>query len=200
MFDGKRGERRQRYREGQEGQLGAPGLEMNVFVLWNVISMDAALNRIRAKGFAVRAEDVARLSSLGFDHVNMLGRPAFTLPDTVARGELRPLRDPTVRDDEGGFENFRSRCYRPPISCRSAPESGDILPTAARSSNWSTIGVPWQAPGGAPTSPSTGSPARAGTAGPSTDALTFDSLVKAIPLLPVLSTTPGPEKSGAAHD
>ena len=29
-----------------------------------------------------------------FKHVNMLGRYAFTLPDTVARGELRPLRDP----------------------------------------------------------------------------------------------------------
>jgi hypothetical protein len=27
-------------------------------------------------------------------HVNMLGRYAFTLPDMVARGELRPLRDP----------------------------------------------------------------------------------------------------------
>ena len=26
----------------------------------------------------------------------MLGRYAFTLPDTVARGELRPLRDPRV--------------------------------------------------------------------------------------------------------
>jgi hypothetical protein len=27
-------------------------------------------------------------------HDNMLGRYAFTLPDTVARGELRRLRDP----------------------------------------------------------------------------------------------------------
>jgi hypothetical protein len=36
------------------------------------------------------------------DHINMLGRYAFTLPETVARGELRPLRDPrTVRDDDG---------------------------------------------------------------------------------------------------
>jgi hypothetical protein len=29
-----------------------------------------------------------------FNEINMLGRYAFTLPDTVARGELRPLRDP----------------------------------------------------------------------------------------------------------
>jgi hypothetical protein len=40
----------------------------------------------------VRDEDVARLSPLGFDHINMLGRYAFILPDQIARGELRPLR------------------------------------------------------------------------------------------------------------
>jgi hypothetical protein len=62
--------------------------------------MDAALSQLRAEGFDVRAEDVARLSPLGFDHVNMLGRYAFILPDPIARGELRPLRDPTIMDDE----------------------------------------------------------------------------------------------------
>ncbi len=92
---------RQRYREGQEDQLGALGLVVNVIVLWNTIYMDAALNQLRAEGFDVRAEDVARLSPLGFDHINMLGRYAFILPDTIARGELRPLRDPRRTEDEG---------------------------------------------------------------------------------------------------
>ena len=63
--------------------------------------MDAVLNQLRAKGFHVRAEDVARLSPPGLDHINMLGRYAFILPDQVARGELRPLRDPQNTDDEG---------------------------------------------------------------------------------------------------
>ena len=58
--------------------------------------MDAALNQLRAEGFDVREEDVARLSPLGFEHINMLGRYAFTLPDGVARGELRPLRNPAA--------------------------------------------------------------------------------------------------------
>ena len=100
VFHGKRGELRQRYREGQEDQLGSLGLVVNVIVLWNTIYMDAALNQLRAEGFDVRAEDVARLSPLGFDHINMLGRYAFILPDPIARGELRPLRDPTIVDDE----------------------------------------------------------------------------------------------------
>ena len=74
---------------------------VNLVVLWNTIYMDATVNRLRAEGHEVRPEDVARLSPLGFKHVNVLGRYAFTLPDTVARGELRPLRNPrtTSPDD-----------------------------------------------------------------------------------------------------
>jgi Tn3 transposase DDE domain len=102
VFHGKRGELRQRYREGQEDQLGGLGLVVNVIVLWNTIYMDAALHQLRAEGINVRDEDVARLSPLGFDHINMLGRYAFTLPDTVARGELRPLRNPLLADDDEG--------------------------------------------------------------------------------------------------
>ncbi len=100
VFHGKRGELRQRYREGQEDQLGALGLVVNVIVLWNTIYMDVALNQLRAEGFDVRDEDVARLSPLGFEHINMLGRYAFTLPDAVARGELRPLRNPAAQGTE----------------------------------------------------------------------------------------------------
>ena len=94
IFHGKRGELRQRYREGQEDQLGALGLVVNLIVLWNTIYMDAAVKQLSAEGYEVQPEDIARLSPLGHKHVNMLGRYAFTLPDTVARGELRPLRDP----------------------------------------------------------------------------------------------------------
>ena len=73
VFHGKRGELRQRYREGQEDQLGALGLVLNVIVLWNTIYMDAALTQLRAEGYSVRDEDVARLSPLIHEHINMLG-------------------------------------------------------------------------------------------------------------------------------
>ena len=96
LFHGKRGELRQRYREGQEDQLGALGLVVNLVVLWNTIYIDAALNQLRAEGYVILNEDVARLSPLGSRHINMLGRYAFTIPDMVARGELRPLRDPSA--------------------------------------------------------------------------------------------------------
>ena len=99
VFHGKRGELHQRYREGQEDQLGALGLVVNVIVLWNSLYMDAALNQLRAEGYDVRDEDVARLWPLGFEHINMLGRYVFTLPETVARGEMRPLRNPASIGD-----------------------------------------------------------------------------------------------------
>lgn len=54
--------------------------------------MEAALNQLRADGFEVRDEDVARLSPLLHEHINMLGRYSFSVPHTVAKGELRPCQ------------------------------------------------------------------------------------------------------------
>lgn len=96
IFHGKRGELRQRYREGQEDQLGTLGLVLNMIVLWNTIYMEAVLNQLRSEGYPVGEADVARLSPLVHEHINMLGRYSFAMPETVARGELRPLRNPAV--------------------------------------------------------------------------------------------------------
>lgn len=98
VFHGKRGELRQHYREGQEDQLGALGLMLNMIVLWNTVYMEAALNQLRQDGYPVRDDDVAWLSPLLHEHINMLGRYSFLLPEVVTNGELRPLRDPTEQD------------------------------------------------------------------------------------------------------
>jgi TnpA family transposase len=93
VFQGKRGELRQHYREGQEDQLGALGLVLNMIVLWNTIYMEAALSQLRMEGCLVRDEDVARLSPLMHPHINMMGRYSFSVPEAVVKGELRPLRN-----------------------------------------------------------------------------------------------------------
>ena len=49
VFHGKRGELRQRYREGQEDQLGALGLVVNILALWNTIYMEAVLEQLESK-------------------------------------------------------------------------------------------------------------------------------------------------------
>ena len=94
VFHGKRGELRQNYREGQEDQLGALGLVLNMIVLWNTIYIEAALNQLRTEGYPVKDEDAHRLSPLQHENINMLGRYSFSMPDAVAKGELRPLRNP----------------------------------------------------------------------------------------------------------
>jgi TnpA family transposase len=91
VFHGRRGEVRQRYREGQEDQLGALALVVNVIVLWNTLYMEAAINHLIATGTVVKPEDRARLSPLGNDHLNFLGRYSFALAEPVVRGELRSL-------------------------------------------------------------------------------------------------------------
>ena len=95
VFHGKRGELYQRYREGQENQLSALGLVVNMIVLWNTLYTDAILTQLRSEGYPVLPEDEARLSPFGHEHINMLGRYSFAVPDAVTRGELRPLRTAT---------------------------------------------------------------------------------------------------------
>jgi TnpA family transposase len=99
IFHGQRGELRQRYREGQEDQLGALGLVVNAVVLWNTRYLDAALAQVRTSDVSAKPEDVERLSPLLLDHVNVLGRYEFALKESVRQGQLRPLRNPDERED-----------------------------------------------------------------------------------------------------
>jgi Tn3 transposase DDE domain len=99
VFSGKRGELRQRYREGQEDQLGALGLVVNMIVLWNTIYMGAVLEQLRKVGYPVNKEDKAHLSPLTHEHINTQGRHSFMMPEAVVKGELRPLRNPADDPD-----------------------------------------------------------------------------------------------------
>jgi hypothetical protein len=63
--------------------------------------MEAALQQLRDEGFEVRAEDVARLSPLIHRHINFQGRYSFVLSESVERGELRPLRNPSDFSEDG---------------------------------------------------------------------------------------------------
>ncbi|MFB7739490.1 Tn3 family transposase [Streptomyces sp. NPDC056112] len=97
IFHGRHGQLYQRYQDGMEDQIGALGYVLNALVLFNTRYMDAAVNQLRANGFDVRDEDVARLSPFVRHHVNMLGRYSFQLPELP--GGLRPLRDPDAAEE-----------------------------------------------------------------------------------------------------
>jgi hypothetical protein len=82
-----------------EDQLGALGLILNCIVLWNTRYMNAALDQLRPQGYLVLEEDVARLSPFVREHLNVVGKYSFLLPD-LGEGGFRPLRDPDAGDDE----------------------------------------------------------------------------------------------------
>lgn len=96
VFHGKKGELRQRYRDGMEDQLGALGLVVNALVLWNTRYLQQALEQWQGTENVLNPDDVTRLSPLLYEHVNMLGRYDFTLPEAIAAGQLRPLRTLTT--------------------------------------------------------------------------------------------------------
>src|SRR2546429_7101450 len=81
VFHGQKGELRQRYREGQEDQLRALGLVVNMIVLWNTWYIQDALDELRSNGQEVRPEDVERLglAPLRFQHINVHGTYHFVL-------------------------------------------------------------------------------------------------------------------------
>lgn len=87
---GRRGEIRKRYREGQEDQLGVLGLVTNAVILWNTLYMQSALDHLQHSK-EIKEDDIARLSPLGYKHINMLGHYSFTLAKQVSKGNLRPL-------------------------------------------------------------------------------------------------------------
>lgn len=99
IFYGQRGELRQRYREGQEDQLGALGLVLNAIIVWNTRYIGAAIQRLRAAGIHVSDDDLRRLSPLTHSHINQLGRYEFQLTAATAAGELRPFRQPSQHDE-----------------------------------------------------------------------------------------------------
>jgi len=96
---GQKGELRQHYKEGQEDQLAALGLVLNAAILWNTRYTQRTLDMLRAEGVEVQPADIARLSPLGFDHITILGRYQFVVPESVRRGEFRPLRAPSPEPD-----------------------------------------------------------------------------------------------------
>src|SRR5260221_5844671 len=92
-YFGQKGEVRQQHRDGQEEQLGALGVVVDAMVLWDTLYMNRALEEMRGRGMKIVPEDVERLSPLGYEHINLLGRYTFSLSDEIRQGAFHPLRE-----------------------------------------------------------------------------------------------------------
>jgi TnpA family transposase len=86
------------YERGMEDQLGALGLGLNAITWWNSLYVDAAVKKLEASGVSIPPEIRARLTPLGFEHINFHGFYPFHRPDLG--GGLRALRDPDTAGSE----------------------------------------------------------------------------------------------------
>jgi TnpA family transposase len=93
IYHGERGEMRNALRQGQEEQLGALGLALNAVTHWNAVYMQEAINQLISQGHIIDPKDITRLSPILWRHINFLGRYEIALPESVAQGGLRPLKN-----------------------------------------------------------------------------------------------------------
>ena len=90
IFHGRTGEIYQRHYKGMEDQLGALGLVLNCVMLWNTFYMDRALGQLKAEGYPLAEEDLARLSPFVRQHINVIG----TYSSDLGPAGVRQLRNP----------------------------------------------------------------------------------------------------------
>ena len=128
---GKKGELYHRYERGLENQLGALGLVLNCVTLWTTVYLDAAIRKLRAQGYQVREEDMARLSPFVSQHLGVHGTYSFVLPD-LAPGAIRDLRDPDA-DRRGRRVSAWRAVSRPPARPPWRPSRRGRAACAARS-------------------------------------------------------------------
>ena len=95
IYHGDRGEVRNALRQGQEEQLGSLGLVLNAVTHWNAIYMQEAIHATQQQAIDINPADIARLSPVLWRHINFLGNYDISLPESVAQGKLRPLRNHT---------------------------------------------------------------------------------------------------------
>ena len=69
------------------------GLVVNAIILWNPISMDRALEDMRQRGMTIEPSDVARLSPIGHEHVNVYRKYSFLLSESIQQEAFHPLRE-----------------------------------------------------------------------------------------------------------
>ncbi|MEO8898393.1 MAG: Tn3 family transposase [Candidatus Dormibacter sp.] len=90
IFHGGRGHIRQYSPAGQENQLGALGLMVNIIVPWQTVYIQAGLDHLVANRDHPTPADVAGLSPLGHPTIHLQGRYQTTSRAPV--GRPRPLR------------------------------------------------------------------------------------------------------------
>jgi hypothetical protein len=75
----------QKYADGQAHQAGGLNLLTNAVIVWNTVSMQAALDAVQHEGYPVQEEDRVHLWPMPFAHIHRYGKYAFNVEAARAR-------------------------------------------------------------------------------------------------------------------
>jgi TnpA family transposase len=92
LMYGNRGELKHPYRAGQETQLGALGLLLNIVIYWNTVYLDRALTELFTTEVDVDDDTLHRITPLAYDHIRILGRYHFMSAEDMDKPGYRPLK------------------------------------------------------------------------------------------------------------
>lgn len=97
LMYGNRGELKQPYREGQEEQLGALGLLLNLVVYWNTVYLDRALEDLLTHEIAVDIDQLRHITPLSYNHIRVLGHYTFPFDPHATTPVYRPLKPLSIQ-------------------------------------------------------------------------------------------------------
>ena len=86
------GEIRDRSYENQRHRASGLNLLVAAIILWNTTYLQRAVDHLRDQGHHPAPNDLAHLSPLGWEHINLTGDYHWDTSPTLGPDEFRPLR------------------------------------------------------------------------------------------------------------
>jgi len=86
-----RGLIRKKYPEEHLNQANCLNLVVNAIAVWNTVYMQAAIQHLRTSGQQISEDELAGLSPVRYEHINVYGKYSFDIAESLSHDGLRPL-------------------------------------------------------------------------------------------------------------
>jgi len=91
IHEASRGQIRKKFPEEHLNQANCLNLIVNAVIVWNTVYMQAAITHLRQRGQKISEEELAQLSPVRFEHINVHGKYTFEFSEPLTDAGLRPL-------------------------------------------------------------------------------------------------------------
>ena len=93
LFSANRGRIHKKYPDDPLNQANCLNLIINAIITWNTVYMQAAIDHLQQQGQMISENDLAQLSPVRFEHINIHGKYSFDISVPLLHNGLRPLAD-----------------------------------------------------------------------------------------------------------